>query len=261
MGSKRVLVISDLHSGHQVGFSPPGYHVAQIDDPRQHRWARVRREVWQYFFTQLEPYRPIDILIVNGDALEGKGIRSGSTELITADRKVQCEIAKEGINNIGASVIRMSYGTASHTGTEEDWEDIIADAVGAKIGSHEWIEVNGVVIDYKHKIGSSSIPHGRLTPLAKEILWNRLWHSRGMAPKANILLRSHDHYFEHCDHDECLGFITPCLQGFGSKFGSRECSGTVDIGFLVFDISEEGKITWSKEMIKGQTQIAIPERL
>jgi len=261
MPDKRVLVISDLHSGHQVGFSPPGYHKPQIDDPRQKKWAKVRKEVWEFTFARLEPYRPIDILIVNGDALEGKGIRSGSTELISADRKVQCEIAKEGINHIAAPIIRMSYGTASHTGTEEDWEDIIADAVGAKIGSHEWIDVNGVIFDYQHKIGSSSIPHGRLTPLAREILWNRLWASRGLTPKADILIRSHDHYFEQCDHDGCLGFITPCLQGFGSKYGSRECSGTVDIGFIVFDITATGSIAWKKEIITGQTQTAVPEKL
>ncbi len=255
---KRLLTISDLHCGHQTGLTPPGYYVP-IKGQKQEKYAAVRKELWSFFHEKIEIRRPYDLLVINGDALEGKGIRSGGTELITTDRNAQCEIARMIIEYINAPQIRMVYGTPSHTGTEEDWEDIIADKVGAHIGSHEWYSINGTMFDFKHKIGSSTIPHGRLTPLAREIMWNRLWHSRGMQPKADVLVRSHDHYFEQCDHDECLGFITPALQGFGNKFGSRECSGTVDLGFLVFDCYEDGGLIWHKEIIKGKTMVAQAE--
>ncbi len=257
---KRVLCTADWHCGHQVGLTHPKYSVS-VDDERQAKYERVRREVWKYFAEIVERYRPIDILILNGDALEGKGVRSGGTELISTDRKVQCTIAKMAIDFIKAPLIRMTYGTPCHTGTEEDWEDIIAEAVGAKIGSHEWFEINGIMFDLKHKIGSSSIPHGRLTPLAREILWNQLWHLRGKAPRANVLIRSHTHYFEETNHDGCKAFITPCLQGFGSKFGARECSGTVDIGVLFFDVYESGETICRPEFIHGSTQIAHAEKL
>lgn len=257
---KRALVISDLHCGHQVGLTPPGYHVPVTSD-RQEKWAAVREDLWSYFSDAVEKWRPYDILVVNGDALEGKGVRSGGTELIHSDRSEQCKIAEMVIRYIKAPVIRMTYGTASHTGTEEDWEDIIARAVGARIGSHEWLEINGTVFDFKHKIGSSQIPHGRLTAIAREILWNREWAVRGLQPKADVLIRSHNHYYEHCDHDECLGFVTPALQGFGSKFGARECSGTVDIGILVFDCYPFSGLEWHKEIIKGRAQVAAAEPL
>jgi hypothetical protein len=232
-----------------------------VEDARQAKYVKVRQEVWKYFSERVKAYKPIDILFVNGDSLEGKGERSGSTELITSDRTVQCRIAQKVIEFLDPAKIRMTYGTPSHTGKEEDWEDIIADAVGAKIGSHEWFDVNGVIFDLKHKIGSSNIPHGRLTALAREILWQRMWASRNQVPKADILIRSHAHYYEECFHDECRGFITPALQGFGSKFGARQCSGTVDIGFVVFDIYDKGKYIWQPEFIKGQTQLATAERL
>lgn len=258
---KRVLIISDLHCGHQVGLSPPRLHNPVIEDQRNIKFAMVRKELWDFFSSEVEANKPYDILIVNGDCLEGKGERSGATELITADRKAQCAIAQEIIEFIGAPIIRMTYGTPSHTGTEEDWEDIIADAVGAKIGSHEWFEINGVIFDCKHKIGSSVIPHGRLTPLAREILWNQIWSSRGQTPKADVLIRSHTHYYEAIDHDGCRGFITPCLQGFGSKYGSRQCSGTIDIGLIIGDIYSKGEIDWKIRTAQGQTQIAKAEQL
>ncbi|MFA5160142.1 MAG: hypothetical protein WC484_06515 [Candidatus Omnitrophota bacterium] len=251
------MVIADLHCGHQVGLTPPGFH-APINDPRQEKYAAVRQEVWNYFAVIVKQYSPIDVLVVNGDAIEGKGERSGSTELITAARDVQVQIAAEVIDFIGAKTVRLVHGTPAHVGREEDWETVLAVEIGAKIGSHEWYEIEGVIFDCKHKIGSSSIPHGRLTPLAREILWNRLWWARGQQPKARVLIRSHAHYYEHVDHDDCLGFITPALQGFGSKYGSRECSGTVDIGALIFDVCEGG-IKWQVEKIHGETQRARAE--
>lgn len=261
---KRVLTISDLHSGHLVGLTPPNYQVSVIGD-NQKKYARVRKEVWGYFDGIVQKYKPFDVLIVNGDSLEGKGVRSGGTELITVDRNEQCKIAAAVIQYINAPVVRMTYGTASHTGTEEDFEDIIVETLkkqfDIKIGSHEWVDINGKIFDIKHKISGSTVPHGRTTALAREINWNRLWHVRGRVPKADVLIRSHVHYYEQIDHDECLGFILPCLQGYGSKYGSRECSGTIDIGAVIFDVSEKGELTWYPEFIKGQTQIAIAEKL
>lgn len=258
---KRTLATGDWHCGHQVGLSPPKYHTPTTDDHKYVKLATVRRDVWKWFEEALAPWMPIDNLILNGDALDGPGDRSGGTELITPDRKVQCDIAMGVIEFIDPTVIRMTFGTPYHTGTKEDWEDIIADAAGAKIGSHEWYEINGKIFDCKHKIGSSQIPHGRLTPLAREILWNRMWYSRGQQPKADVLLRSHDHYYEQCDHDGCLGFILPALQGFGSKFGARQCSGTVDIGFTIIDVYDNGEIEWKTKLAEIEITRATAERL
>lgn len=258
---KRILATGDWHCGHQVGLTPPEYQAPMIDDERQAKYLNVRREVWKYFAATVRKYQPIDILLVNGDSLEGKGERSGSTELISSDRTVQCKIAQKVIEFIDPKKIRMTYGTPSHTGTDEDWEDIIAEAVGAKIGSHEWYDINGIIIDMKHKIGSSNIPHGRLTPLAREVLWQKIWASRQQVPEADIILRSHVHYYEEIYHDGCRAFTLPAMQGFGSKFGSRQCSGTVDIGFVIFDIDEKGEYTWKPEKVLGTTQVARAERL
>lgn len=262
---KRVLSIGDLHSGHQVGLTPPGFHPA-IDDPRQAKFAAVRAEVWGCFATIVDRYRPIDVLICNGDAIDGKGAKSGGTEQISTDRNVQVAIAKACIKFVGAEKVRMTHGTNYHVGPDEDWEtnicaELIAEGIDAKIGAHEWYDIEGVCFDVKHKIGSSQIPHGRLTALAREILWNRQWAADGKQPRADVLLRSHAHYYEQCHHDGCLGFILPALQGFGSKFGARECSGTVHIGAVVFDVYDGKVERWTPEIIEGETQIARAESL
>lgn len=257
----RALATGDWHTGHQVGLSPPEYHAPTADTHKFIKLATVRTEIWNWFVRSLIPFMPIDILLLNGDALDGKGERSGGTELITPDVNVQTNMGEKIIEFIDPSIIRMTYGTPYHTGSQDDWEDQLADKVGAKIGSHEWFEVNGRVIDMKHKIGSSQIPHGRFTPLARDILWNREWAADGSQPRADILLRSHVHYHVPLEYEGCIGMTLPAMQGFGSKFGSRQCSGKVHIGFVIIDIYDNGEIQWKPIIAKTSTTKTVPEKL
>ncbi len=244
----RICVVSDLHSGHRIGLTPPGYQwLATTDDPIHNKFALAQADMWNRFRADIEAVReehPIDIAIVNGDAIEGKGTRSGGTELLKADRGEQVNIAVTAIREIGAEQIVMTYGTPYHTGAEEDWENAVASGVGAvKIESHGLYEIDGVIIDARHHISSSIIPHGRFTALARENLWASIWADRYPGSKPDILIRSHVHYYGFCGDNEWLGMTTPALQGMGSKYGSRICSGRVDFGFVIIDISH-GEYTW-----------------
>ena len=248
---KRVVVISDMHCGHRAGLTPPKWQYGDgTGDDERSGFAHNQRILWDWFTEKIDALRPIDCLFVNGDAIDGKGLRSGGTEQLEADRSKQAEMAAEVIDYIGADKIVMTYGTPYHTGQEEDWERVVSDRVNAeKIGGHEWPEVNGVIFDLKHKIGSSTIPHGRFTALARDALWNELWAIRKGQPKARVLIRSHVHYYVAIDTPQMVGMITPALQGWGSKYGVRSCSGLVDIGFIHFDVEEDGNFTWTKHIL------------
>ena len=41
---------------------------------------------------------------------------------------------------------------------------------------------------------------------------------------------------------------TPGLQGYGSKFGARIMSGTVDIGLVHFDVYGPNQYDWDKHL-------------
>jgi hypothetical protein len=250
---KRILVLADTHCGHKVGLTHPDYW-----DNVHDKFHAIQEEMWDSYTSMVDEYKPYDYLLFNGDAIDGRGERSGGTELITADRKKQAHIAQRAIQYADCENIYMTYGTPYHVSSDgEDWEAILASDLGAKIESHGFYEINGRIIDMKHKIGSSNIPHGRLTALAREIMWNRVWLvDREQQPRADILIRSHAHYFEQAEHMGCIGFITPCLQGMGSKYGARQCSGTIDFGILVIDISDDGEITWKCPRVVGEVQTA-----
>jgi len=148
----------------------------------------------------------------------------------------------------------LSHNTPYHTGVTEDFERSVADAVNAKIGGHEWIDVNGLIFDCKHKIGSSVIPHGRHTAIARDRLWNQLWSIDEQQPLADIIIRSHVHYFNYSGDADVLAMTTPALQGYGSKYGARQCSGRVDIGLVWFKIDDKGAYEWKPEIMRTELQ-------
>jgi hypothetical protein len=237
---KRVLVEADKHSGHHYGLTPPDWW-----SPKSTKQGKFQRELWGFRQSVLKSLQPIDILIDLGDMIDGKGERSGGVELITTDRNVQADMAEECIKQVKAKEIRMCFGTPYHTGREEDIEKTVQKRFkGSEIHGHGFASVNGVVIDYKHDIGSSATPHGRHTAMARARLWNAIWNAEHeRQPKADILLRGHDHYYGYCGGDSWLGINCPALT-YNSSFGIRKCEGVVHVGMIVIDIDSKGGFSW-----------------
>jgi hypothetical protein len=244
---KRLVVIADGHSGHEYGLTPPSWWVrADAKHTRVSKAGIFQRQLWKFYTRSIDSLKPIDILIVPGDCIEGKGEESGGVELITSDRNEQVRMAKEAIDYAEAKIVRLIYGTRRHTGKDEDFESILKDTVKGKVSihGHDFINVNGVNIDIKHKVGSSAIPHGRMTPLARARLWNVIWNSeRERQPRADILIRAHVHYYTFCGQSSWLGVTVPALT-YNSSYGIRSCEGLVDVGIMVFDFDENGGYTW-----------------
>jgi len=243
---KRILVISDLHCGHETGLTHPDFQYAYRNSlssdlaKRKRKFAEIQRQVWDWYTSTIESLKPIDILFDMGDNIEGPAEKSSGTELITSDLNEQCTMAEMAIDSVKADKIFMVYGTYYHVSRYQDCEDTIADMVGAdKIGSREFIDVNGVVFDLKHQIGRSSIPHGQGTLLAKEKLWNTLWAHDDLQPYAHIVLRGHIHFYSYVGRDDWLAMSLPALQ-WSSKYGARVAQGKVGLGMVKFDVEDSG---------------------
>jgi hypothetical protein len=158
-------------------------------------------------------------------------------------------MARDVIQEVQAERIVGTFGTAYHTGTEEDWEATLADMVDAyKWGSVDTVDVLGTVINYRHHIGGSQTPIGRHTALVRDQVWNGLWAERGEYPRADIILRSHVHYHVYAGGPGWLAMTLPALQGYGSKFGARRMSGTVDIGVTHVDVMSPTEYLWKAHL-------------
>jgi hypothetical protein len=236
---KRFLVLSDLHCGHVFGLTPPKWQT-----------LTAQKRLYQWYLDALAKLQPIDGVLVNGDAIDGKGERNGGVELITADRLEQVNMALEAIQQTKASKFWVTIGTAYHTGDKENFEKILADKLDAKCGDILRIDVAGLLLQCRHKVNSSQVPQGRATPLIREQTWNILRESIKQELDINIVIRSHVHYYCCVENSFGIALTTPCLQ-LDSSYGRRECSGSTDIGMVYFDVADSNNFQMGKVISRG----------
>ena len=233
---KRIICISDLHCGHVAGLTPPdyqSYHRGLV------KYVDQQDEVWRWYQGVCDRLGA-DIAFVLGDAMDGKGKRSGSGEYITTEWKEQMDMACMCIEATGVKRAVMVNGTPFHVGDEDDYEDFIKGKLSTKmytsIEGHSFPKVHQIQFDLKHKIGSSGIPHGRSSAMMKAKLWNTMWSERKQQPDADVMIRGHVHYFNCVQNPMWLGMTMPALQSWGSRYGIRQCEGIVDLGLVWFDV-------------------------
>lgn len=238
---KRVLVVSDFHCGHEVGLTPPQWNPEYEAD----HMTQYRAYMWQQFSRAVDVLRPIDILVANGDLIDGRGEKSGSEELIVLDRLLQAKMAVEVIRHCKSPKVFVTRGTDYHVGKEESWESLVGELLGAdRVGDVINIDVNGLMFNFRHHIGGSQTPLGRSTPLAREMVWNALWAQHKGFPQADVLVRSHVHYMSFAGFPGQLAMTTPGLQGYGTRYGERRLSGLIDFGFVHFDVTSLADWDW-----------------
>lgn len=232
---KRMLVLSDTHCGHLWGLTPPVYWT-QYDEAIYN----FQKESWTWFTNTISLLRPFDMIIANGDMIDGRGEKSGSTELIMVDRMKQAEMASEIINMTEATDVLITRGTEYHVGNIEQFEDCIAKNTNAKeISDKLRFKINGSLFDVRHHVGKTSVPWSELTASLKELILANLERDE----QINLLIRSHIHkYTQGSLGVNQIALTTPGLQGH-SRFGTRKCIGRVDFGAIVIDVNKNGSFS------------------
>ncbi len=241
--SKKVLIIGDLHCGSMCGLTPPDWFVSK---GRNSYYAGLQREMWDNYIEMCDNFGKVDALIVNGDVIDGKGTRSGSTELITTDMFEQCDMAVSALEHIKTDKILFTYGTPYHTASPngEDFDKEVADRMAAQIYDELNVEVDGLVFNVKHKVGASSSPYNRAMPTGKHRLWDALEALRTDKKPADVYIRSHVHYFSFCGESQWYAFTLPALQASDTKYGARQCVGLTDWGMCMFQVEDGALAGW-----------------
>jgi len=246
--AKRIGIVSDFHCGALFGLTPPLWHGTD-------RWAKVRRDLWAFYQQAVRKLAPVDVLVVNGDAVEGpSGVPND--HCISVDRVMQAEMAAEAIRLWNAPRLLMVMGTPFHTGQREDWEKLVGSFSKPKaerLAESLDVEAHGKIINFRHFTGGTSVPKKIPPGLTREQSWNRVKAEAGVAPKADIIVRSHLHTHmkgteQYGDGKEVMFIITPGLQGY-SSYGARKVSRVIHFGALVLEIEDDGRVTVEREMM------------
>ena len=240
---KKILAIGDTHCGSMVGLTHPNWIVRK---DRNRQIFNMQTEMWDNYLDILNKFGKVDAVIINGDVIDGKGIKSGGTEQITTDMLEQTDMAIAAFEQIDAKKFYFTYGTPYHTtaSSGEDFDKIVANAFNAPIEDELNLSVDNIVFNARHKVGSSSSPYNRASVVGKHRLWDALNSLRESDNTADIYLRSHVHYFSFCGEAQWIAFTLPALQASATKFGARQCVGLTDWGMCLFNVDENGLAGW-----------------
>ena len=235
---KRVGIFSDLHTGHKTGLCHPDWWGGN---------PKVKIElgrVWNWFVESLIDAGELKCIVLNGDLVDGPGVKNGQ-ECIISDTNDQQECAAKIIKTIieitNCPIVYMTFGTPAHVTLREGYEleKGVADILGITIKRQIWIDVDEFTLDIRHHpAGNSTVFPGG--PLQKERESNLKWHMEGVQPKATHIIRSHTHrMYEVREPNRWHGIACPSLQGM-TAYGSR-LSNVVHHGWGVLDFSTKGE--------------------
>lgn len=223
----RVLVVSDLHCGSIFGLLPPDFITFDGTTKELNAGQKYLWDCWQNFCVRAQLYRPTHV-IVNGDVVDGDQRKNKGSELSLISMDDQCSAAKQTLWHLrrhlpDATKFYFTQGTPYHVGEWNVCEEHIAmdlnaekyESVGTGNYCREvlWLDLDGIVLEAAHHI-ATSVGFYRLTALDREGIFSALNgkdNSKGM-PRADLLIRSHVHYFGGAEHESKQIITTPCWE-------------------------------------------------
>jgi hypothetical protein len=239
-----ILIGGDYHCGAQQGITPPGYEEGPAT-----KWHKAQIKLWERYRAMIKTLPPIDHFILMGDLIDGQATRQSGFGLITGDIRGQAKMAVAAIKVVKAKKHYMVFGTDYHVVVGGiDMEEYIADELGVsekseERGDHIFPIIAGKQFDLKHKVGCSSLPASRIRTIAQEMEHAKQWVLEGGQPMPDILVRAHCHYYVEArgttQRGEWLSLITPGLQGLGSRYGAKICTGVIHFGLVLITIDKK----------------------
>ena len=239
------IIISDTHSGHLLGLTPPQFRTSrpEIDDIMAPFWD------WWMSSLNLDGY---DVMIHCGDIVDGDGHKDTSFHL-TTDINQQVAISKAVIDSVNARKHLFVYGTPYHGGDILDYEKIVADSYGGKISWRQQVDIEGVRFSISHVIGKTTTPVGGDIALRKKMVWDALYSVKDTGEAADVILCGHAHEYRLVADDQVTACICPALKIGDANFdryGRKMQGGHYHVGFIEFVVDNGRLVEFSPKIYR-----------
>ncbi len=214
---KKILVISDTHINSTVALCNPS---VQLDDGQNVKISKAQRWFWDNYCDLLERVdreKP-DILIVNGDAVEGD-TKKRSYQLYTRNPTTAVNIASETLEPLVRKIPAVYFvrGTDAHGGRSGCLEEHLAKDLGGikfdKNYSH-WslnLNVEGVRISSAHHTSMGGLPWTKPNAAIKLAAKVEFEYTEDGDTLPDLVIRSHVHRWgDSHEAYRVRALITPC---------------------------------------------------
>jgi len=241
------------------GLLPPGFISCDGAEKPQNEGQKYLWECWQDMKRRAARFS-IDSVVVNGDLIEGLQPKQKCSELTLVAPNDQEEAAVVVMRDLRNWFERNSrrevpfyfvQGTEYHENRGgEALESIAARVDSSKIQSNFTgrhckevldLAVDGVVVNFAHHLGGGS-GFARSGVLDAEAVWCQLRAGLGEAIAADLIVRSHLHFFMHVEHVNRHALLCPCWQ-LQTRFARHRSAYRLmpNLGAIVLHINAEAK--------------------
>jgi len=249
MKKKNVALTGDWHVGSVCGLSA---------NPQN----SIQEKLLKIFKSCVKRYNKPDILIINGDAIDGTQYKSGGLDLTEKDIREQERGVVKLIQMWNPKEVIMVSGTPYHVGVKSSEEEIVHTLndhcnIKASYVHKLRLEINGwFKLQARHFISSSSNPASRATAAGRANMWEIMNAYKSGKEASDLSVYSHVHYYDL--HQSAFGttIVLPCFQAQGTIYGDTKCDGHIDIGMVnvVVGKTEKEGWTWEKQLFNAKIE-------
>jgi len=201
---KIIAVVSDLHVGSSIGLCASKLDLADGGVYQPSKFQQELYKGWIKFIQHVDKL-PADkkVLVVNGDLVDGD--HHGTVSIVTNNIEVQEEAAiqllKPAAKNFDAAYVVR--GTEAHTQPGAQSDERIAKGIGASLdestGQYSrwqlWLDVDGVVFNVAHHIGTTSSAAYESSAVMREMVAALVEAGQWEQRLPDVLIRSHRHRY------------------------------------------------------------------
>jgi predicted phosphodiesterase len=219
---KRILCLSDTHPGSIYGMLPPNFVGSNQQPVGQNA---LQKYTWECWLDMIRWAGQVDAIMIVGDVVEGKQFKSHASELclplVSDQEQASIEVFTPLIDATKPKKLFFIKGTFYHDDEMGRSVDNVAKALkattyeGLGVGTYAKevldIDIEGVPFDFSHGISVSGGLY-RAVAIDREALWSAIAGKTGKAPKADVIVRGHAHYFVHVEHVTKHAVILPAWQ-------------------------------------------------
>lgn len=205
----RVVFLSDIHAGSEYSVKSP--HAVISEDGTKSEQNKQQEILYNYWHELAKLWKNPDILVVNGDAIDGLNGRNVVGHVWSDNLIDQANDAVRLVKEFGGKKIFVVRGTSYHTSTVGvDVEEYFAEKLGAVKNGQRYTDymylincappkASRRVIHVTHHIGGSKWFAYRGTALSRDmaaaILNESHFVDKSTGEKIRGVVRGHNHYF------------------------------------------------------------------
>jgi hypothetical protein len=243
----KILLLSDLHVGSKYGLWPSGMvqkdaRTKEVTPLPQNAVNLAIEAHWNKMLAQIKTDPP-DVVILNGDLIEGDQHREHGRGLMTNQISIQVKACVKIIKTIRKIVPKAPFyftaGTDYHQMPDGENADIfIAEQFHAEFGDELVVEECGVRLFCRHTIGiSNSAWQYMATAPGRDHMLLYLNKGPEKYGKIDIAVFSHRHQSAGVLFPSGMAIVTPCWQSKTPFAVKKGIVGTPDIGWIMLRIT------------------------